>query len=79
MLEYRFMESRRQWGALTTGGHVAPTEVRHGGDTCALSQGAGVTDLECKWVLKLWTMAQGLAMAANGLDIVCADTTFSQQ
>jgi hypothetical protein len=68
------MENRQERRALPTGGDVAATKIGHHGDAGHFSQGVRIADLPGEWSRQIRTMAQRLAVAADGGDAAGADT-----
>ncbi len=62
------MKGGRQRRALAAGGHVAPAEIRHRGDSGAFGYHVGVTELHGDRWLIAGAVINGLAVAADCRD-----------
>ncbi len=67
------VKGRNQRRALSAGGDVAAAEIGHRGDAGALGDDAGVAELQGIRDRALRVVADGLAVAADGADVLRAD------
>ncbi|MNG07428.1 hypothetical protein D3C84_907280 [compost metagenome] len=75
--EQGLVEGRNQWRALAASGDIAPAEITDHGNAGELSQESGVADLDGETAGGL--VAHGLAVAADGADVLGAQTIAHQQ
>ena len=68
------MKCRDQGGAFSAVCDVAATKIGDGADAGELGQYIGIADLKGEWGGKVGAVTQGLAMAADGADLIGADT-----
>jgi hypothetical protein len=69
-MKHLMMECRHHRRALTAGGHVARAEIRHRGDAGAFGDHGRIADLEREGMRRARTVAQRLAVAADGADVL---------
>ena len=70
------MKGRYQRRTLAASRHVARAEITHGGDAGLFGNHRRVADLVSEAGLRPWTMADGLAVAADGPNVFWLQPAF---
>jgi hypothetical protein len=70
MTEHGCVKSTNQGCALAAGSHVAASEIGHGGYSCLFGNTIGIADLHGERGCCFRSVADGLAMTADGSDLL---------